>query len=344
MVGNTPGQKLKAGSMGRPLPGYRVALLDANGAPAKEGEICLMLEPRPTGLMQGYQADDGSVRAERESVYRTGDVAAVDDDGYLTYVGRADDVFKSSDYRISPFELESILDRASGGGRGGRGAVARSDAACRAEGFLGAGARPKTGSRHCVIDLSPLPHVRSRRSSGCGGSNSPNCRKRFPEKSGASSCGGPRRQNLEAGKRAPLEFWEDDFSDSELGCASREHKVTALGKLLRTTAFKLTLVYLAIFVLFAASLLGYFALNTRRLIDEQITSTVDGEINGLSEQYEQGGIRRLVIVVDLRSRRPGSSLYLVTTPNRGGACRQCRLARAGRARPPRLARNQLSAA
>lgn len=94
--------------------------------------------------------------------------------------------------------------------------------------------------------------------------------------------------------------------------------MAALGKLFRTTAFRLTLVYLAIFVLFAASLLGYFALNTRRLIDEQITSTVDGEINGLSEQYERGGIRRLVIVVDLRSRRPGSSLYLVTTPTGEG--------------------------
>ena len=94
--------------------------------------------------------------------------------------------------------------------------------------------------------------------------------------------------------------------------------MTALGKLLRTTAFKLTLVYLAIFVLFAASLLGYFALNTRRLITEQITTTVDGEISGLCEQYAQGGIRRLVIVVDLRSRRPGSSLYLVTTPTGEG--------------------------
>ena len=94
--------------------------------------------------------------------------------------------------------------------------------------------------------------------------------------------------------------------------------MTALGKLLRTTAFQLTLVYLAVFVLFAASLLGYFALNTRRLITDQITSTVTGEINGLSEQYTQGGIRRLVIVVDLRSRRPGSSLYLVTTPTGEG--------------------------
>jgi hypothetical protein len=94
--------------------------------------------------------------------------------------------------------------------------------------------------------------------------------------------------------------------------------VTALGKLLRTTAFRLTLVYLFVFILFAGSLLGYFALNTRRLITEQITTTVNGEIGGLREQYTQGGIRRLVIVVDLRSRRPGSSLYLVTTPTGEG--------------------------
>ena len=94
--------------------------------------------------------------------------------------------------------------------------------------------------------------------------------------------------------------------------------MTALGKLLRTTAFKLTLVYLGIFVLFAASLLGYFALNTRRLITEQITATVNGEVTGLSEQYSQGGLRRLVMVVDVRSRRPGSNLYLVTTPTGEG--------------------------
>ena len=98
----------------------------------------------------------------------------------------------------------------------------------------------------------------------------------------------------------------------------RSNNVTALGKLLRTTAFKLTLVYLGIFVLFAATLLAYFALNTRRLITEQITATVNGEVSGLSEQYGQGGLRRLVIVVDVRSRRPGSSLYLVTTPSGEG--------------------------
>ena len=91
--------------------------------------------------------------------------------------------------------------------------------------------------------------------------------------------------------------------------------MSALGKLLRTTAFQLTLVYLLIFVLFAASLLGYFALNTRRLINEQITRTVTAEIGRLREQYTEAGIRGLVLVIDLRSRRPGSSLYLVTTPN-----------------------------
>ena len=91
--------------------------------------------------------------------------------------------------------------------------------------------------------------------------------------------------------------------------------MTALGKLFRTTTFRLTLVYLTVFALFAAFLLGYFALNTRRLIDEQITETVNAEITGLSEQYRIGGIRRLVVVVDNRARRPGSSLYLVTTFN-----------------------------
>src|SRR4051794_4034992 len=89
--------------------------------------------------------------------------------------------------------------------------------------------------------------------------------------------------------------------------------MTALGKLLRTTAFKLTLVYLVVFAMFAAFLLGYFAWNTRRLVTEQITETVDAEIRGLTDQYRDGGIRRLVFAIDARARRPGSSLYLLTT-------------------------------
>jgi signal transduction histidine kinase len=90
--------------------------------------------------------------------------------------------------------------------------------------------------------------------------------------------------------------------------------VTALGKLLRTTAFQLTLVYLVVFALFASFLLGYFAFNTRRLINEQITTIVNDEIQLIQGQYNQAGIRRLVAIVEVRSRRPGSSLYLVTTP------------------------------
>ena len=90
-------------------------------------------------------------------------------------------------------------------------------------------------------------------------------------------------------------------------------RLSALAKLFNTTAFKLTLVYLTVFALFAAFLLGYFAWNTRRLITEQITRTVDAEITGLAEQYAQGGIRRLVLIIEARARRPGSSLYLVST-------------------------------
>jgi signal transduction histidine kinase len=89
--------------------------------------------------------------------------------------------------------------------------------------------------------------------------------------------------------------------------------VTALGKLFRTTAFKLTLVYLTVFAVFAAFLLGYFAWNTRRLITEQITETVDAESRGLADTFRQGGIRRLVFAIDARATRPGSNLYLVTT-------------------------------
>jgi signal transduction histidine kinase len=95
---------------------------------------------------------------------------------------------------------------------------------------------------------------------------------------------------------------------------SEDRFVTALGKLLRTTAFQLTLVYLVVFALFAAFLLGYFAFNTRRLINEQIATIVNDEMQLLHAQYNQAGIRRLVAIVDVRSRRPGSSLYLVTTP------------------------------
>ena len=110
-VGNSPGQEVQPGSMGRPLPGYPVVLVDPlTGRPAEEGEICLDLADRPMGLMTGYRGDpERDAEAMRGGYYHTGDVASRGRDGYLTYVGRTDDVFKASDYRISPFELESVL-------------------------------------------------------------------------------------------------------------------------------------------------------------------------------------------------------------------------------------------
>jgi acetyl-CoA synthetase len=110
LAGNSPGQKVKVGSMGRPLPGYGVRITDHDGNETKEGEVTLMLvASRPAGLMQGYQGDDGKLSGAGGALYRSGDVVFVDEEGYFTFVGRSDDVFKSSDYRISPFELESVL-------------------------------------------------------------------------------------------------------------------------------------------------------------------------------------------------------------------------------------------
>ncbi|WP_037841229.1 AMP-binding protein [Streptomyces sp. NRRL F-5126] len=111
-IANSPGQLLKAGSMGRPLPGFSVELLDPiTGEPgAAEGEISLDLAHRPVGLMAGYHGDqERTAQAMAGGYYRTGDIGTRDADGYLTYVGRSDDVFKASDYKISPFELESAL-------------------------------------------------------------------------------------------------------------------------------------------------------------------------------------------------------------------------------------------
>jgi acetyl-CoA synthetase len=118
-VGNTPGSEVRPGSMGRPLPGVPVLLVDPiTGTPLSgpgEGEICLDLSApggcgRPLPLMTGYQGDpERDAEAMAGGYYHTGDVASIDVDGYITYIGRTDDVFKASDYKISPFELESVL-------------------------------------------------------------------------------------------------------------------------------------------------------------------------------------------------------------------------------------------
>jgi acetyl-CoA synthetase len=110
LVGNAPGLPVKPGSMGKPLPGYDIVLLDAEGRECSEGEVALRLTPRPLGLMQGYIDDPARTDlAMASGFYRTGDEARRDADGYVHFVGRGDDVFKSSDYRISPFEIESAL-------------------------------------------------------------------------------------------------------------------------------------------------------------------------------------------------------------------------------------------
>lgn len=102
---------MKPGSMGRPMPGVPVVLVDPiTGEPADEGEICLDLSKRPRNLMTGYLGDPQRNEAVMAGgYYHTGDVASRDADGYITYIGRTDDVFKSSDYKVSPFELESVL-------------------------------------------------------------------------------------------------------------------------------------------------------------------------------------------------------------------------------------------
>jgi acetyl-CoA synthetase len=219
LVGNTPAQKVKPGSMGRPLPGYQVALLDPNGARVKEGEICLTLEPRPTGLMQGYQgrddSDAGAARAHRETLYRTGDVAMIDDDGYLTYVGRADDVFKSSDYRISPFEIESALIEHDAVAEA---AVVPSPDSMRLavpKAFLALvpGHAPDRATalsifRHCRTALAPFKRVRRLEFAELPKTISGKIRRVELRKAEAAA--------QQSGKRAALEFWEEDFSETEM--------------------------------------------------------------------------------------------------------------------------------
>lgn len=113
-IASTPGMPLKAGALGRPAPGFDVELLDASTGQLitgpGQGEACLRTDPRPVGLMTGYVGDpERTERTLRDGLYRTGDVMRRDEDGLYTYVGRDDDVFKASDYKLSPFELEAVV-------------------------------------------------------------------------------------------------------------------------------------------------------------------------------------------------------------------------------------------
>jgi acetyl-CoA synthetase len=215
-VGNPPGQPAKPGAMGLPLPGYRIALLDADGGEADEGEICIDLRSRPTGLMTGYH-DDPSRTGDviRDGYYHTGDVASRDADGYLTYVGRTDDVFKASDYRISPFELESALIE--------HPAVAEAavvpspdpvrTAVPKAYVTLVAGYEPDAATAHeilafCRERLAPFKRVRRIEFAALPKTISGKIR-RVELRTNEQARGGATRH--------ACEFWEDDFPDLRSG-------------------------------------------------------------------------------------------------------------------------------
>ena len=211
-VGNPPGMALKPGSMGLALPGYRIRTLDADDREAGEGEVCIELDPRPTGLMLGYQQEDASYAPLGAAVYRTGDVAMRDADGYLTFVGRADDVFKASDYRISPFELESALIE--------HAAVAEAavvpapdptrTAVPKAYVSLAAGISPDRDTALSIfrhIRATIAPYKRVRRIEFCDLPKTISGKIRRVELRQAEA------ERAKAGERAPAEFREEEFPE-----------------------------------------------------------------------------------------------------------------------------------
>ena len=218
-IGNPPGQAVKSGSMGRPLPGYAVALVAADGTLQDEGEICLDLRSRPIGLMQSYLDDsDKTADVMRDGFYHTGDVASRDADGYLTYVGRVDDVFKSSDYRISPFELESVLIEHPAVAEA---AVVPSPdplrlAVPKAFVVLVAGAAADAATARSILEhvrgrVSPFRRIRRLEFADLPKTISGKIRRVELRRSEADRPGEGVRRNLE--------FWEEDFPD--LGSSER---------------------------------------------------------------------------------------------------------------------------
>ncbi len=213
LIGNTPGQPVKSGSMGRPLPGYRIALLDAGGRAADEGQVSVHLRPRPVGVMHGYFQEHGGPQAALEGdYYETGDVAARDGDGYLWYVGRADDVFKSSDYRISPFELESALIEHAAVAEA---AVVPSPDATRmsvpkAYVTLKAGVEPGEGTALAIFQFARerlAPYKRIRRL------EFGNLPKTISGKIRRVELRARELELRAANRRGEREFWEDDFAE-----------------------------------------------------------------------------------------------------------------------------------
>ena len=220
-IGNSPGQPVKPGSMGRPLPGYSVVLVDpVSGEPAPEGEICLDLSARPLGLMTGYRGDpERAAEAMAAGYYHTGDVATRDDEGYLTYVGRTDDVFKASDYRISPFELESVLIEHEAVAEA---AVVPSPdplrlAVPKAYVTLVAGAEPSADTALSILAyargrLAPYKRVRRLEFAELPKTISGKIR-RVELRDTETARHGPDGPAIPAGVRGVTEFWEEDFPD-----------------------------------------------------------------------------------------------------------------------------------
>jgi len=221
-VGNPPGQPLKEGSMGRPLPGYPVVLVNADGREADEGEICIDLARRPRGLMAGYLDDaERNAAVMHGGYYHTGDVATRDAEGYLTYVGRTDDVFKSSDYRISPFELESVLIEHPAVAEA---AVVPSPdplrlAVPKAFVVLAAGHAPDVEMARAIlahVRARVSPYKRIRRIEFAALPKTISGKIRRTELRGAEEVRGV------GGARRPQEFWEDDLAGTPAGRGARD--------------------------------------------------------------------------------------------------------------------------
>ena len=221
-IGNSPGQPVKAGSMGRALPGYDITLVEpVTGQPGEEGEICLDLSRRPLGLMTGYRGDpERAAEAMRGGYYHTGDVASRDADGYITYIGRTDDVFKASDYRISPFELESVLIEHAAVAEA---AVVPSPdplrlAVPKAYVVLAAGWAPDAGTaqdimRYARERLAPFQRIRRLEFADLPKTISGKIRRvelraQENDRHAAAEAAG---QDADGRPRAPAEFWEEDF-------------------------------------------------------------------------------------------------------------------------------------
>ena len=212
-IGNPPGAPLKPGSMGRPLPGYAIVLADpVTGAWGDEGEICIDLDHRPAALMVGYRdSEERTAEAMAGNVYHTGDVATRDAEGYITYVGRTDDVFKASDYRISPFELESVLLEHEAVAEA---AVVPSPDALRlavpkAYVILAAGYAPDAATARSILaygreHLAPFKRIRRLEFADLPKTISGKIRR--VELRGAE-------ETRELPDRHPAEYWEEDFPD-----------------------------------------------------------------------------------------------------------------------------------